>query len=164
MSDDLMVIVGYQVESSAEWRRQKAEQFPQDRVRNLQAAEELDQLAKEIRALEGSDIHQRVRKITDRTGDVDSFKLNELVASEIRSIGFSHNHSGRGFLEWYCDLLEELVGQEKQRKLDEFNEEIADQAENDPAVKAAKAAYDEAYAKAYTEARNRAVISVLRLK
>jgi hypothetical protein len=30
MSDDLMEIVGYQVESSAEWRRGKAEEFPRD--------------------------------------------------------------------------------------------------------------------------------------
>jgi hypothetical protein len=48
MSNDLslMEIVGYQVESSAEWRREKAGQFPRDSHRNLRAAEELEQLAK----------------------------------------------------------------------------------------------------------------------
>jgi hypothetical protein len=29
MSDDLNVLIGYQVQSTAEWRRRKAEEFPQ---------------------------------------------------------------------------------------------------------------------------------------
>jgi len=45
-------------------------------------------------------------------------------------------------LEWYRDLLQE--------KLD-----LDEQIENDPAVKAAKQAYDEARAKAYAEARKK---------
>jgi hypothetical protein len=36
----------------------------------------------------------------------------------------------RPFFGWTWSV--ELVGQEKQRKLDAFDDEIADQAENDP--------------------------------
>jgi hypothetical protein len=62
MSDDLNMIIGYQVQSTAEWRRDKARQFPDD-ARNLRAAEELEQLAAQIEKLEDSDIHQRVADI-----------------------------------------------------------------------------------------------------
>jgi len=40
---DINQIVGSQVESTADWRRRKAEQFPDD-SRNLEAAGQLDQL------------------------------------------------------------------------------------------------------------------------
>ena len=43
--------IGYRAESTANWRRSKAAQFPQD-TRNLQAAEELERLARQIEALE----------------------------------------------------------------------------------------------------------------
>ena len=62
MSDNLNTIIGYQVQSTAEWRREKAVQFPND-FRNLTAAEELERLAAQIEKLEGSDIHQRVADI-----------------------------------------------------------------------------------------------------
>jgi len=54
------------------------------------------------------------------------------------------------FLEWYRDLLQE--------KLDEILDEagsvpdLDEQIKNDPAVKAAKQAYDEAHANAYAKA------------
>lgn len=159
MSDDLMQIVGYQVESSAEWRREKANQFPHD-GRNEAAAEELDRIAKEISELEGSDIHTRVRETIDRMDVDDGFELNESVSSEIRSIGFHSTHTGHSFLEWYCDTVEELIQRRVERKLEELDSgvdtpDLAEQVENDPAVKAAKLAYDEARAKAYAEARKR---------
>jgi hypothetical protein len=47
------------VEGTAEWRRQKAEESPDDK-RNLEAAEALDRLALEIGALEGSELHQQI--------------------------------------------------------------------------------------------------------
>jgi hypothetical protein len=56
-------IIGFQVESTAEWRRHKAEQFLDDR-RNLEAAEALDKLAAEVSQLNGSDTHQQ----NDRLG------------------------------------------------------------------------------------------------
>jgi hypothetical protein len=47
MSEYLNQMIGFQVEGTAEWRRQKARQFPDD-TRNLKAAEELECLAAEI--------------------------------------------------------------------------------------------------------------------
>jgi hypothetical protein len=70
-----------------------------------------------------------------------------------------HYKNGREFLEAYCEKFEELI----QKKIDEINDDdddipspsLAQQVENDEAVKAAKRAYDEAYAKAYAEAQKR---------
>jgi hypothetical protein len=127
---------------------------------NLRAAEELEQLAKEIGELEGSDIHMRVRETIDHMDADDGYELNEWVSAEIRSIGFSNSHSGRGFLEWYCDRIEELIQRRTERKLEELDDaletpDLASQVENVPAVKAATQAYDDARAKAYAEARKR---------
>ena len=58
---DLNEKIGYQVQGTADWRRQKAEQFPDDE-RNLEAAEELDRLAAEIDALEDSEIHRQINE------------------------------------------------------------------------------------------------------
>ena len=70
MSDDhLMTLVGYNVQSTAEWRRRKAEEFPED-ARNLKAAENLEQLAAEIEQLEGSEIYQQIRDVQERLNKV----------------------------------------------------------------------------------------------
>ena len=60
---------------TAYWRREKAIEFPDD-VRNLEAARELDRLAVEIAALEGSKLHAQLDKLfedkdgwTDRDAD-----------------------------------------------------------------------------------------------
>jgi hypothetical protein len=57
------------------------------------------------------------------------------------------------FLEWYRDLLcDKLQDQiEKAVPAPSLDEQVA----NDPTVKAAKRAYDEAYAKALAEARKK---------
>jgi hypothetical protein len=57
-------------------------------------------------------------------------------------------------LEWYCEEFEGLL-REHINNVDDDIPSLAEQVENDPAVKAAKRAYDEAYAKAYAEARKR---------
>lgn len=152
-------IIGFQVESTAEWRRQKAEQFPDD-SRNLTAAEELERLAQEISELEGSEIHRRIDELNNLSSEVDgSFfeDLSETVSAELRSIGFHTSYeNGTEFLEWYRDNFEGLLR-------DHINSDdstiappdLMEQIENDPAVKAAKQSYDEARAKAYAEARKR---------
>ena len=50
---DPMEIVGDQVLNTAEWRRRKAQKFPEDN-RNLEAAKELERLARETENLRGS--------------------------------------------------------------------------------------------------------------
>jgi hypothetical protein len=153
-------IVGFHVESTAEWRRQKAQQFPDD-SRNLRAADELERLAGEISALEGTEIHRQIDKLFDlaHQAEADSdlcCDLNESVSAELRSIGFhgSYGGSGAAFLEWYRDNLEALL----REHINDDDSTVAapdlkEQIENDPAVKAAKQRYEEARAKAYEKAR-----------
>ena len=165
MSDDLNMIIGYQVQSTAGWRREKAAQFPDD-ARNLRAAEELEHLAAQIEKLEGSDTHQRVRDIFDRVLAADDggdwSDINEAVSAELRAIGFHTGYeTGEQFLEWYCGRLEEGLRTLIEAKLSAIDDavpasDLSEQAANDPAVKAAKQAYDEAFAKAYAEARKKA--------
>ena len=146
--------IGYQAESTAEWRRSKAAQFPED-TRNLRAVEELECLAREIEALKGSEVYQQVDEaeeslITANAPDV-WIDINEAVSAELRSIGFRGSHDGAGFLEWYRDLV-------RQKLLDVVDEAVPapglhEQVANDPSVRAAKQAYDEAYAAAFAAAR-----------
>src|SRR5262249_48334409 len=101
---DLNLRIGYQVQSTAEWRREKASQFSEDAERNLKAAEELKRLAVEIEALEGSDIHRQISDVhdsifrlcdeDDNVTSIDSvvWDLNEAVSAELRSIGFHGGH------------------------------------------------------------------------
>jgi hypothetical protein len=83
-------------------------------------------------------------------------RLNEDVSAELRSIGFHGSYSGLEFLEWYRDNFESLLRDHINN--DDSSIEAPDldeQIEDDPAVKAAKQAYEEARAKAYVEARKR---------
>lgn len=110
---DMNEIVVFQVESTADWRRAKAEQFPGD-SRNLDAAAELDQLAEEIRSLEGSDLHRRINTLIDLTNEtrVGDFymELNAIVSAELLGIGFHGGcESGAAFLQWYCAEFEDLL-------------------------------------------------------
>jgi hypothetical protein len=56
---NVMEIVGVEVENTAEWCREKAEEFPNDN-RNLEAAERLDCLVKELDELQKSDLSRRI--------------------------------------------------------------------------------------------------------
>jgi hypothetical protein len=151
-------LIGFQVQSTADWRREKANQFPDD-IRNLKAAEELDTLAAEIGSLEGSEIHRQIADLTGRLygGDDNSMdfveRLNEDVSAALRSVGFHDSYNGVEFLQWYRELLEEALYDRLDYVVAVPN--LAEQVENDPAVKAARQAYDEAYAKAYAEARKK---------
>jgi hypothetical protein len=143
-------MIGYQVESTADWRREKAKEFPDD-ARNLEAAKELDQLAAQIQALEGSEIHKQICELSDTLPD--HFIEIETVSSELRSIGFHTGYTGAEFLEWYRDLLIEC----HEKVLDEQVEapNLAEQVEQVPEVKAAREVYEAARAKAYAEARKK---------
>ena len=155
---DINEIIGFQIEGTAEWRRLKAKEFPDDR-RNLQAAEELDRLAEEVAQLDGSDVHQRILKLFDmaqpyyeKIGD----DLNEEVSAALRSVGFHGGYTGAELLEWYHETLERAVRNAINNDSGGVDgAELEEQVADDPAVKAAKKAYEDAYAKAYTEARKR---------
>jgi hypothetical protein len=162
---DLNERIGFQVQGTARWRREKAEQFPDDR-RNLEAAEELDRLATQIEALEGSELHLQIAEASERISRLDDagsddlnsgnvwFYVGEAVSEELRSIGFHTSYSTGGeFLEWYRDLLLEKLHDEIEKAVP--TPSLDEQVANDPDVKAAKAAYDEVYAKALAEARKK---------
>jgi hypothetical protein len=148
MSDDLNIAIGYQVQSTAEWRQCKAKEFPDD-VRNVRAAEELERLAAEIEVLEGSGIHEQIAEVQDGINGICDENgwdvwgdISESVSAELRSVGFHGGYStGRKLLEWYRDLLREKLHDliERAVPVPDLDEQVA----NDPAVKAAKRAYDE---------------------
>jgi hypothetical protein len=146
--------------STAEWRWEKAAQFPGD-ARNEKAAKELERIAGEFELLKGSEIHQQIdeacqllNNLMDNERDWSHWeKISEAVSDELRSIGFHTSHTGTSLLEWYRDLLRD----EAQECLDEIvpAPDLEQQVEDDPAVKAAREAYERAKAKAYAEARKR---------
>jgi hypothetical protein len=164
MSSHLNELLGYQVHSTAAWRRGKAEQFPND-PRNLKAAEELERLAEQIEKLDGSEIHKLVREIANTFNATDNgdgwLNITEEVSDELRYIGFHSSYdTGEQFLKWFCDLLEKEHRGLVERELSEIDDavpasELSELAANDPAVQAAKQAYDAAVAKAYAEARKK---------
>jgi hypothetical protein len=122
MSEYLMEMVGYNVEGTAEWRRRKAEEFPQD-TRNLEASEQLERLAAEIGELEGSEIETQISELQEQISDPDIWiSFGEDVSSELRSIGFNNGCSNATeFLKWYRDLLKEkllLKTVERQKSLE----------------------------------------------
>jgi hypothetical protein len=108
--------IGYQAESSANWRRSKAAQFPED-TRNLRAAEELELLARQIGELKGSEILGQIDEAEEslvtacEASDREDVwtDINEAVSSELRSVGFHGSYDGVQFLEWYRDLLRETL-------------------------------------------------------
>jgi hypothetical protein len=155
MSEYLMEMIGYQVQGTGEWRRAKAEQFPDDQ-RNLTAAEQLDELAEQIEQVASSEqIHEQIAELQGSIASADIWvDVGEAVSAELRAVGF---HSGYTtaleFLEWYRDLLQEKLLEQIDEVVPAVN--LDEQIANAPAVKAAKRAYDEAYAKAYAEARKK---------
>ena len=139
--------------STAYWRWQKAAQFPDD-ARNEEAAKELERITNEIALLKGSEIHlqideawQLLKNLMDNERDWSHLdRIIGAVSAELRSIGFHSSHTGTSLLEWYRDFLCD----EAQECLDKIvpAPDLAEQVEDDPAVKAAKQAYERAKAKA----------------
>jgi hypothetical protein len=157
-------LIGYNVWETAEWRRRKAVEFPAD-GRNLQAAEMLDVLAGQVDALEGSEIHKQIDEVAAGINDREAWDvwadISDTVSAELRTIGFHGAYdSALQFLEWYRDLLQEKLKGHIESELEAVDAavpavDLDEQVASDPAVKAAKQAYDEARARAYTEARKR---------
>lgn len=135
---DVTDCIAGEMEATAEWRHEKAQQFPDDE-RNAQAAQELQRLAKEIVAIRTSPTAVLIDAAEE--GDEDlCIAMMEWLNEELRAIGFRTSYaSGAEFLETYW----RQIGEEQDRRQD-FEEGFAEEEliERDPAVKAAKAAYD----------------------
>lgn len=159
MSEYLSEQIGYNVENTADWRRRKAEEFPDD-TRNLAAAEELERLAAEISGIpNGSEIERQISDAensinglpNDILGEVTE-EVVEAISDELRAIGFHTSYgAAQEFLEWYRDLLREKLHDAIEAAVPA--PDLSELVENDPTVKAAKDAYDAARAKALAEAR-----------
>ena len=147
MSDSISYITEH-MEHTAEWRRGKAEEFSND-SRNMEAAEELERLAKEVSELDGSEISQRIDQLEAMSDDAN-YSMVEWLSEELRAVGFRTCYKdGAEFLKTYWERLEEEI-------CDQEGQTLADQVEGSEAVKAAKHVYDEA-AKAAKQAYDEAV-------
>jgi hypothetical protein len=90
------------VEATAAWRWEKAEQFPDDR-RNRNAAELLDRLTPEITALNGSALHLRLE--TFMGGEI-TYEISGEISGTLKQIGFLYfPQSGQQLLE---DIIADL--------------------------------------------------------
>jgi hypothetical protein len=111
VSEYLDEMIGYEVQQTAEWRSQKAEQFPED-ARNVVAAEMLGRLAEQITASKDSKLEKQISNLQDAINEADSsfeFAWTEVadsVSEELRSIGFHTSYdTAEELLEWYRTLL-----------------------------------------------------------
>ena len=84
MSEDDPTSPKFNFESTAYWRRQKAEEYPEDR-RNLEAAAILDRLAETFDACPPDVVQRFTSLFLSDDGDVPIAEWQE----ELRSIGFS---------------------------------------------------------------------------
>jgi hypothetical protein len=170
MSEYLNETIGYKLEGTAEWRRRKAEQFPDD-SRNVEAAEELERLAREVDALgKDSEIEEQIRDAEERINRLEKWdalaKIEDAVSTELRSIGFHGSYgTATELLTWYRDLLSEKLRELIEEADDELEgleleavpvPDLRGQVENDPSVKAARSAFDQAKL-AYEDAYNKAM-------
>ena len=89
-----------ELESTAEWRRSKAEQYPNDR-RNSQASDLLDRLASEVRALDGTALQKRLNKKAEKCSNkvrYDWTVFSEKSSDYRRQIGFWEFPDGKDYL------------------------------------------------------------------
>lgn len=84
MKADMEILIGNNVQSTAEWRRRKAAEHPGD-TRNAEAAVLLDAIALQVDELDGSDLHRRLSAWNDTSGHM----LSEVVSEKLRQVGFS---------------------------------------------------------------------------
>jgi hypothetical protein len=101
-----LAVYASKLEDNARWRREKASQFPGD-PRNQRAAELLDVLAVEVRALVGTPHDRALTALTQRRHD-DSI-VDHYEGRLIRSIGFSQQMSATEFARTLCRIYEHAV-------------------------------------------------------
>jgi hypothetical protein len=179
------------VETSADWRAQKAEQYPDDRP-NERSSQALRKLAGNLRALPADDEHAAAFEAAmERRAELaaDEPLVND-VDDEPRYIsryGFDNPEDGdpAGFLsgltadcEQFIAKAKERIAEEEREKAYEAAEEVADEAAREAAHEAAaiaaeeaakeaaekayRKAYDEAHREAYDKAYREALIEVVK--
>lgn len=195
MNDNNVVSSSYlqdlieRIESSADWRAQKAEQYPDDN-RNLRSSQALTKLAERLSALPGNDENVvAYEAVMGRLVDAED-DLHKVVEHENHYIGrygfeYPQNGDPAGFLaglteqyqEWIDEAEERIAEQEREQAYEEAKEaadeaakeaahetakEAAEEAAKEAAEEAYKEAYDEAYKEAYEEAYREALIKAFK--
>jgi hypothetical protein len=172
-----------QVESSADWRAGKAEQYPDDN-RNVRSSQALEKLAKKLKALPDNDKNVAAYEaVMDCLMDGDDMvSVVEHESHFIGRYGFDYPQDGdpAGFLsalteqhqEWVDEAKERIAEEEREQAYEEAKEvaddaakeaahEAAKEAAEEAAKEAAEKAYKEAYKEAYEEAYREALIEAL---
>jgi hypothetical protein len=82
--NDLRALLSDDLLRTAEWRREKAQEFPDDRQRNEDAAKWAERLADQFRELDD----EKMRSLSAAVGEYD-LREAEVVSEYIRQIGFA---------------------------------------------------------------------------
>src|SRR5215475_7776344 len=97
-----------ELESTAAWRRDVAARYPEDE-RHIKAANRLDRLAVEVRALENSALATRLLELYESLDAVDGYLLAEATSEYRRQIGFwEFPINGEEYLKDLIDLQRNL--------------------------------------------------------
>jgi hypothetical protein len=155
------------VESSACWRSQKADQYPDDK-RNQRSSAALEKLAERLRKLPTDNEHaQTYEAILERLVELDqAYQISEHESHYIGRYGFDYPEDGdpEAFLTGLNEHYQELVEEAEEEKAEEERERayetacqtageeakaIADKGAREVAEKVAKQAAEKAYKKAY---------------
>jgi len=96
------------LESTAAWRRDVAARYPED-GRHIEAANRLDRLAAEVRALETSALATRLLELYESLDADDGYLLVEAESEYRRQIGFwEFPTNGEEYLKDLIDLQKDL--------------------------------------------------------
>jgi plasmid stabilization system protein ParE len=96
-----------QFEHSAQWRREKAEQYPRHARRNLEAAKRLDRLAETCK-----DVTPQTREAYERlcSDEHNNFQASEAEQQMIGSISIDYNNAEE-FIQALVGLFPDEEGQ-----------------------------------------------------
>jgi hypothetical protein len=96
---DIRELLIDEIEFGAEWRYGKANEFPDDAERNRNAGMTLEQIAADLKTLDGSQLHWRLQTLCT----LDPDRYCETLSALIRAIGF--RSSSKTGAEFVAELL-----------------------------------------------------------
>jgi hypothetical protein len=83
---DITRLITDDLEYAAEWRREKAAEYPEDADRNLQAAQTLDRMAADVKKFQGSQWHWRLQGLFDGAPE----RFSEVLSFWSERLDFGH--------------------------------------------------------------------------
>lgn len=175
------------VESSADWRAEKAKEYPDDR-RNVRSSDALKELARNLAQLPGDDENVAAYEAAEeRLLELDeNYSTSEYESALISRYGFDYPVDGDAvdFLSVLIEEFQDRVKDAEERVAEEERErayeaacevadeeakeaaheravEVAQEAARNAADEAYQQAYDEAYKEAYEEAYKESLTNAL---